>query len=141
MNVCEFNMRSLLRRLDPISKTALLGFSLAVSACGGGGSRSGMLQVPITVSLPISTVIVTRGDGPMSVPIQIRSISETALVSVGNLPGGVQVTYAASDTNPSGSLTFTANASTMTGTFMPFVTVISANQTASLGFTLVVKSL
>src|ERR1700751_2040585 len=100
-------MRPLLLRLDPISKTALVGFSLAVSACGGGGSRSGMLQVPITVSLPIFKVIVTRCYGLMSVQIQIRSISETAVVSVENLPGGVQVTYAASDTNPSGSLTFT----------------------------------
>jgi hypothetical protein len=98
-----------------------------------------MAQPPITVSLPISTVAVTRGGGAVTVPIQIGSTSETALVSVEGLPGGVQATYAASDTNPSGTLSFLANASAVPGTYMPAVVVTSANQTASLGFTLTVK--
>jgi hypothetical protein len=99
-----------------------------------------MLQPPITVSLPISTVVVIRGGGAVTVPIQIGSTSETALVSVEGLPGGVQATYDASDTNPSGTLSFSANASAMAGTYMPVVVVTSANQTASLSFTLTIKS-
>jgi hypothetical protein len=74
------------------------------------------------------------------VPIQIGSTSETAVVSVGALPGGVQATYAASDTNPSGSLAFTANTSAVPGTYEPIVTVNSANQIASVNLTLIVKS-
>ena len=96
---------------------------------------------PITVSLPVSTVLVMPGGSPVTVPIQIESTSETALVSLSGLPGGVQALYAASDTNPSGILTFTANAMTMPGTSMPTVTVMSAGQTAMTQFTLVVKTM
>ena len=66
------------------------------------------------------------------------STSETALVSFAGLPGGVQTTYAASDTNPSGLLTFTATTHAAVGTYMPIVTVDSAGQTASVTFTLTV---
>ena len=110
-----------------------------VASCGGSG---GMLAwVPIQVSLPISTVVVTPAGLPVKVPIQIASTSETALVSLNGLPGGVQVSYAASDTNPSGILIFTANAATKTGTSTPTVTVMSAGQTAMKQFTLVVKTM
>jgi hypothetical protein len=100
----------------------------------------GTTQLPITVYLPISTILLTRASGAVVVPIQIGSTSETAVVSVAGLPGGVEVTYSASDTNPSGSLAFTANASAMLGTFEPIVFVNSANQMTSLGFTLVVQA-
>lgn len=90
--------------------------------------------------LPISTVNLTQGAASITIPIQIGSPSETAQVSVAGLPAGIQVKYASTDTNPSGSLTFTANESAMTGNFMPIVTVNSAGLTASTGFTLVVKS-
>ncbi|HLY42499.1 MAG TPA: hypothetical protein VKR52_14890 [Terracidiphilus sp.] len=120
---------------------AALGVS-ALLIAGCGGSSGGMLsQAPITVKLPISTVVVMPAGSPTTIPIQIQSTSETALVSLSGLPGGVQAKYAASDTNPSGILTFTANASTMTGTSMPTVTVMSAGQTAMTRFTLVVKTM
>lgn len=96
-------------------------------------------QNPITVFLPISTVVVMQNGMQVSVPIQISSTSETALVSVTGLPGGVQEKYASSDTNPSGSLAFTATAAAQTGTFMPIITVMSAGQTVSTSFTLIVK--
>jgi hypothetical protein len=83
---------------------------------------------------------LTQGAASVTVPIQIASPSETALVAVSGLPAGIQVKYASTDTNPSGTLTFTANVSAMTGNFMPTVTVMSAGLTASAGFTLVVKS-
>lgn len=98
-------------------------------------------QAPITVGLPISTVVVAPAGPPVTVPIQIQSTSETALVWLDGLPGGVQAVYAASDTNPSGILTFTANAMTMTGTSMPTLTVMSAGQTTMTQFTLVVKTM
>lgn len=120
----------------------MLGLSLCVLLVASCGGRGGMLsQSSITVSLPISTVIVMPAGSPVTVPIQIASTSETALVSLSGLPGGVLASYAASDTNPSGILTFTANGATMAGTSMPTVTVMSAGQTAMTQFTLVVKTM
>jgi hypothetical protein len=75
---------------------------------------------------------------PTSVQLTIKSTSETALVSFNGLPGGVQATYAASDTNPSGPLTFVATKSAAAGTYAASVTANSAGQTASSQFTLVV---
>lgn len=107
----------------------------------GCGGRSGISAMkPITVYLPISTVVIMPGAASVTVPIQIGSSSETALVSVGGLPAGVGARYASSDTNPSGSLTFSANTSAMTGTYMPNITVMSSGQTVSTGFTLIVKA-
>ena len=74
----------------------------------------------------------------MVVPLSITSTSETATVAVSGLPGGLQESYAASDTNPSGTLRFVAGTSTTTGTFKPTVIVNSAGATASTMFTLVV---
>ena len=97
-------------------------------------------KVPITVSLPISTVVVPQDGTPVIVPIDITSTSETALVAVSGLPSGLQEEYAASDTNPSGSLRFTASPATPAGTYTPTVTVNSASQIASTHFTLVVTA-
>lgn len=97
-------------------------------------------QVPIKVSLPISTVVVPQDGTQVIVPIDITSTSETALVAVSGLPSDLQEQYAASDTNPSGSLAFTASAATPTGTYTPTVTVNSAGQTASTHFTLIVTA-
>jgi hypothetical protein len=120
------------------ARIALCAAALLPAACGGGGGRD-VARQPITVDLPISTVVVSRGGTPVTVPIQIRSTSETALVKVTGLPSGVGETYAATDTNPSGILTFTAADFASKGTFMPTVTVVSAGQTASAVFTLIVK--
>lgn len=109
-----------------------------VAGCGGG-SGSIVLQ-PIAVSLPISTVVVPQDGTQVIVPILITSTSETALVSVLALPSDVQVKYAASDTNPSGSLAFTASSLSPEGTYSPTVTVNSAGQMASANFTLVITA-
>lgn len=115
---------------------------LAFAGCGGGNGAGNAMssQNPVTVFLPISTVVVTAGGMQVNVPIQIRSTSETALVSVTGLPAGVQERYAASDTNPSGTITFTAAGTAPAGTLMPIVTVISAGQTVSTPFTLTVET-
>jgi hypothetical protein len=116
---------------------AALGGGLALSGCGGAGQMS--QPPPVSVSLSLSNVMVTRGGAPAIVLIDINSTSETALVSVTGLPGGVGEKYAASDTNPSGTLTFTAGSTAMLGTYTPVVMVISAGQMASTKFTLVVN--
>jgi len=100
-----------------------------------------IVPMPIMVSLPVSTVVVPQDGTQVVVPINITSTSETALVSVSGLPIGLQEKYAASDTNPSGSLAFTASAATPAGIYTPTVTVQSAGQTASTNFTLVVSAL
>lgn len=130
-------MYSTVQSICLILGMALGGFVLGAAGCGGRGG-SMVTQAPISVSLVITTVTVSPNGTPVIVPININSPSETALVAVSGLPGGLKVTYAASDTNPSGTLTFTAGASATVGTYMPIVTVNSAGQTASTKFTLVV---
>src|SRR5579872_5677106 len=126
----------LLQRLRRPSVVVLAG-ACAIAGCGGGSG--GMVPIqPITVSLSASRITVPEGGKPVYLQIIITSTSETALVNFTGLPAGVKVTYAASDTNPSGLLTFTATAAAPAGTFMPTVTVNSAGQTASLQFTLIV---
>jgi hypothetical protein len=124
-----------------MERTAVCALALSVAGCGGGGSfYISPTKTPITVFLPISVIIVSQSGMQVSVPIQITSTSETALVMVGGLPGGVEEKYASSDTNPSGTLAFTANKSAPLGTYMPIITVISAGQTVTTTFTLIVKS-
>ncbi len=120
-----------------IGLIACCGSMLIMAGCGG---RTGNPSAtPISVSLPVSRIVVMPSGAPVTAQIQIVSTSETALVMVSGLPGGIQEKYAASDTNPSGILTFTAAATTHTGTYMPTITVDSAGQTASTTFTLIVK--
>ena len=109
---------------------------LALAGCGGAGR---MTAPPISVFLVESKVFVMPKGMPVIVQIAIQSTSETALVAFTGLPAGVEVKYSASDTSPSGILTFTAGATEQLGTFMPTVTVNSAGQTASTSFTLVVE--
>jgi hypothetical protein len=130
-------MHSIFRSIRLVRGVAFLGFALAAAGCSCGGG-SIIVQVPITVSLPISTVVVPQDGSKVIVPITITSTSETALVAVSGLPSGLQEKYAASDTNPSGSLVFTASTATPAGTYAATVTVNSAGQTASTNFTLVV---
>lgn len=120
------------------SAIVILAAALAMSGCGGGTGMATML--PISVSLNPSIVTLAQNGAPVHVAIAVQSTSETALVNFTGLPAGVKVTYAASDTSPSGLLTFTATASSPVGTTMPIVTVNSAGQTASIPFTLIVSA-
>ena len=109
-----------------------------LSGCGG---RGGIASVrPISVYLPVSTVRVTAGAKSVTIPIQIGSTSETALVSAVGLPAKVQMTDHSSDANPSGSLTFSAVSTATIGNYMPTVFVMSAGSSASTGFTLEVAA-
>jgi hypothetical protein len=121
----------------------VLVLAAVVSALSGcGATVTGMVPTgpPISVSLSTSEVVVPLNGTPVHVVITIKSTSETALVNLVGLPGGVQEMYAASDTNPSGSLTFAATRTAVAGTYMPTIVVNSAGQTASLKFTLVLAS-
>jgi hypothetical protein len=97
-------------------------------------------MVPLLVSLNSAVVTVPQDGTPVRVVITISSSSETALVSFIGLPGGVEDMYQATDTNPSGLLTFTATMAAVAGTYTPTILVNSAGQTASLRFTMVVAS-
>jgi hypothetical protein len=117
-----------------VAVLAAAGPLLAAAGCGRSGGMN--LQVPITVSLGVSPVVVSQDGTPVPVQILIDSTSETAIVTLNDMPAGAQAKYAASDTNPSGTLTFTAGSATPTGTYMPTLTVNSAGQTVSTKFTL-----
>jgi hypothetical protein len=135
-------MRPALFATMPIWRIGFFAFALSLTGCGGGSAANGSMftQMPISVSLPISTVVVSKNGPTVIIPIQIKSTSETALVAVAPLPAGVQEKYSYSDTNPSGTLAFSANSSSPAGTYTPIVTVMSANQTASTSFTLIIKA-
>jgi hypothetical protein len=132
-------MPAIVRFVFPIVSIVCTGSMLSVIGCGGG-SGSMVTQVPITVSLAIARVVVSQNGTPVVVSINITSAAETAVVSVSGLPGGLRESYAASDTNPSGILTFAASASTPPGTYSPTVNVYSNGQFASTSFTLVVNA-
>ena len=110
-----------------------------ISACGG---KTGYPSpaTPITISLAVEQVVVSQNGSPTGVVVTIKSTSETAVVTAGGLPAGVRMTYAASDTNPSGLLTFTASGMSKVGLYMPILTVNSAGQIATLPFLLKVVS-
>jgi uncharacterized membrane protein YfcA len=72
----------------PLCLLAAAAFALTLSACGGGGGGK-VSSPPITVALVNPNVVVSQDGTPVIVNIQIASTSETALVSVTNLPGGV----------------------------------------------------
>ena len=110
----------------------------ALNGCGATSTGVFPMGPPISVSLSPPVVSVPLNGTPVHVAISIKSTSETALVNLVGLPGGVNEMYAASDTNPSGSLTFTATMAAVTGTYTPTIIVNSAGQMASLKFTLVV---
>ncbi len=108
--------------------------------CGGGSGGGSFVGTPISVSLSLSTIVVSEDGTPTYVQITIRSTSETALVSFVGMPAGVQANYQATDTNPSGLLTFMAIGKVSAGTYMPIVTVNSAGQTGTLQFTMIVPA-
>lgn len=116
------------------------GWLLVAAGCGGGGSGASTVA-SISVSLSVSTIYVSQDGVPTNVNIKINSTSETAQVAIGGLPANVRYKYAASDTNPSGLLTFMASSLAPTGTYTPTITVVSAGQTASIQFTLVVEAI
>ena len=135
---CEPIMRFISQSFRTILVMVSAGAAVAAAGCGGGASMLSPAQVPVTVSLTHSTINLLQDGTAVIDPITIVSSSETALVIVSGLPAGVQVKYASTDTNPSGTLTFTAGAESQAGTSMPTVTVYSAGQTASTAFTLIV---
>ena len=125
------------RASRPVARIACAVFAAIMTGCGGSGSP---MIAPITVSLSSTTVVVPQDGTPVHIQINIRSTSETALVSFTGMPGGVSAGYAATDTNPSGLLTFMATGKVSVGTYMPIITVNSASQTATVKFTLIVPA-
>ena len=98
------------------------------------------VPMAVMVSFPNPSVVVPRNGSQVFVPILIMSSSETAVVTLSGLPAGVGVKYSSSDTNPSGSLAFTAVATTAVGTYPARVTVNSASQIISTTLTLIVTT-
>lgn len=114
---------------------AAAGVALWLGGCGGATGPAQM--TPISVMVPASVTVV-QGGATVIVDISIVSTSETALVMFVGLPGGVVEKYSASDTSPSGTLSFTAGSSSAPGSYPVIVTVNSAGQTATTNFTLIV---
>jgi hypothetical protein len=131
-------MSSSLRSLRLVAGFAGAGLVLSLAGCGGAAGYTSNMP-PISVMVP-ATVTVPQNGMPVIVQINIDSPSETALVSFVGLPGGVQEKYSASDTSPSGDLTFTGSDVVSPGSYKVIVMVSSAGQTASTSFILVVSA-
>ncbi|MGA2534526.1 MAG: hypothetical protein ABSF53_00820 [Terracidiphilus sp.] len=132
-------MFSFQRPLQAILVPIAGGFICAMTGCGGSGTFTST-PPHISVSLSAPSVSVSQDGMQVVVQISIVSPSETALVSVTGLPGGIKQGYSPSDTNPSGDLTFIGSPAAPIGTYMPTITVSSAGATASTQFTLVVTN-
>lgn len=110
---------------------------LVLSGCGGGQYT----PPPINLSVSLSNKVINlQAGGTLNIPVVIVAPTETATFSIRNLPAGVSESYKESESNPSGLLTLTANSSTMPGTYTPTIIVGSSGETASLDFTLIVKT-
>jgi hypothetical protein len=131
-------MCSSVRSIRLVTGIAGAAFVLCLTGCGGTTGYTSTAP-PISVTVP-ATVTVSQDGQPVIVQIFIDSTSETALVAFVGLPGGVQEKYSASDTNPSGTLTFTGSGAAMPGSYHVIVTASSAGQTASTSFTIIVSA-
>jgi hypothetical protein len=129
-------------RLSLCSLEASLGALSVISmfaVAGCGGSRS-YTTPPIVLSVSLSSIVNLQQGGTANASVIIDAPTETASFSITGLPPGVSQSYKESESNPSGLLTLTANASASIGTYMPKRTVGSSGQTASTLFTLVVTA-
>jgi hypothetical protein len=108
----------------------------ALAGCGGG-SKSGLPPIVLTVSLSNPVIMLPQG-GTIYAPVVIMAPTETVSFAISGLPTGVNQSYKESESNPSGLLTLTASTATQAGTYKPTIVVGSSGQTASFVFTLVI---
>ena len=118
----------------------IAALATAIFICAGcGGKAFSTPPVVLNVSLSNTTIDLQQGSS-VSVPVIIVAPTETVTFNITGLPPGVIQSYKESESNPSGLLTLTANASAPVGTYMPTIAVGSSGQTATLVFTLVVTA-
>ena len=87
--------------------------------------------------MSLSNPVITLSPGAsVSVPVTIVAPTETVSFAINDLPFGVSESYKESESNPSGLLTLTANASAAPGTYKPTIIIGSSGRTASLTFAL-----
>ncbi len=126
------------RSLRLISVAGLAGLLIALTGCGGGGGSSNNIP-PVTLGVTLgSTSVVAPQDGT-SVQLQVTILGATGspVVTVTNLPAGVNQQFAVTGAGPSGTLTLTGSASAPAGSYSPSVLVSLAGQSASESFTLI----
>jgi hypothetical protein len=129
----------MIRFLRSRIRVASAGFVLALSGCGSGAKFSPP-PINLSVSLSNTTIVVPPNGMLVNVPVMVVAPTETVTLTIGGLPAGVAENYKESESNPSGLLTLSANSLTMPGTYLPTITIASSGQTASLVFTLVIRS-
>jgi hypothetical protein len=119
----------------------LFGAAILLTLTGCGGKTS-FAPPPINLSVSINNAAITVPPNGMAinVPVTIVAPTETATFTLTGLPAGMSFNYKESESNPSGLLTLIAIPSTMPGTYMPQITVVTLGQTASVIFTLVITA-
>jgi hypothetical protein len=117
----------------------MLATMLALPGCGGKANNA-PAPFPLSVTIGMPTLTIQQGGQPILQPITIMAPTETTTFVVSGLPAGVNATYKPSESNPSGLMTLTANASATIGSTMPVITVGTKGETATTTFTLVVTA-
>jgi hypothetical protein len=123
---------------SPSTKIAAFAAILCLSGCGG--SSNAIAPIVLTVAVNAGVVVVIPGGSPVYVPVTVMAPTETVTFAISGLPAGAAASYRESESNPSGQLTLTANASTPLGSYKPIITVGSSGQTASTTFSLTITA-
>ncbi|MDR3727728.1 MAG: hypothetical protein P4K86_11870 [Terracidiphilus sp.] len=116
---------------------AAVGFALAAVGCGGGGGTAVTTPVTLSFSLGSTTVVVPQDGATVQVPVSVTGPSGTPVVTISGLPAGVMMQYTSVSGSLSGTLIFTGSTSAVAGSYTPTLTVSLAGQTSSQSFTLV----
>jgi hypothetical protein len=123
---------------SPSTKITAFAAMLCLSSCGG--SSNAIAPIVLTVAVNAGVVTVIQGGSPVYVPVTVVAPTETVTFAISGLPAGLAANYKESESNPSGQLTLTTNASTPLGSYKPSITVGSSGQTASTTFSLTVTA-
>jgi hypothetical protein len=120
------------------TKIAAFAATLCLSSCGG--SSNAIAPIVLTVTVNAGVVVVIQGGSPVYVPVTVMAPTETVTFAISGLPAGAAASYKESESNPSGQLALTANASTPLSSYKPTITVGSSGQTASTTFSLTITA-
>ena len=101
-----------------------------LTACGGSATGSGSSALPMTMSLPVSSIDVEQDGNLMpSVAVTVSNAPGTVTTTVTGLPAGISAQVTQSGTTP--MVMFSGGPGVAAGTYTATVTAVSGTQTVS----------
>lgn len=113
-------------------------FLLVIAGCGLSKTTSANPGPIFTITLPAAPIVVPQDGAAAQAAMTIDTTNYIPQVTFSGLPAGVQGSYSATGSGPSGTLSFTATNTSPAGTYTGKVTVAFDNQSKTVSFTLVV---